>query len=119
YVSDLNLMYVSANETRRHDSFRIAAVLARVLSEPSRHGEAYSLDADLRPEGRKGPLARSIESYRRYYIEWAEPWEMLALVKARIAVGDPTLGADWAEMLGEYLWRGGAPPRILPPCLRV
>ena len=109
YGSDLDLMYVFGDESQRDESLRIAADLARVLSEPSRHGEAYSLDADLRPEGRKGPLARSVESYRRYYEEWAEPWEMLALVKGRIAVGDPALGARWTEMASEFLWRENLP----------
>jgi glutamate-ammonia-ligase adenylyltransferase len=102
-------MYVFGDESQRDESLRIAADLARVLSEPSRHGEAYSLDADLRPEGRKGPLARSLESYRRYYEEWAEPWEMLALVKGRIAVGDPALGAKWTDMASEFLWRENLP----------
>jgi glutamate-ammonia-ligase adenylyltransferase len=113
YGSDLDLMYVFDDESRRDQSIRIAADLARVLSEPSRHGEAYSLDADLRPEGRKGPLARSLPSYRRYYEEWAEPWEMLALVKARVAGGDPHLGSEWAEMVGEYLWREDLPAGFL------
>jgi glutamate-ammonia-ligase adenylyltransferase len=113
YGSDLDLMYVFEDESQREESFRIAADLARVLSEPSRHGEAYSLDADLRPEGKKGPLARSLESYRRYYQEWAEPWEMLALVKGRMAVGDPGLGAKWAEMVGGYLWQATLPADFL------
>lgn len=109
YGSDLDLMYVFGDESQRDESFRIATDLARVLSEPSRHGEAYSLDADLRPEGRKGPLARSLESYRRYYEEWVEPWEMLALVKGRIAVGDPALGAKWTELASGFLWRESLP----------
>ncbi|HEX6145233.1 MAG TPA: bifunctional [glutamine synthetase] adenylyltransferase/[glutamine synthetase]-adenylyl-L-tyrosine phosphorylase, partial [Acidimicrobiia bacterium] len=113
YGSDLDLMYVFGDESQRDESLRIAADLARVLSEPSRHGEAYSLDADLRPEGRKGPLARSLESFRRYYEEWAEPWEMLALVKGRVAAGDPHLGSEWAEMMGEYLWRTDIPAGFL------
>jgi len=113
YGSDLDLMYVFDDESRRDQSIRIAADLARVLSEPSRHGEAYSLDADLRPEGRKGPLARSLAGYRRYYEEWAEPWEMLALVKGRVTVGDPQLGSEWAEMVGEYLWREDLPAGFL------
>jgi glutamate-ammonia-ligase adenylyltransferase len=113
YGSDLDLMYVFEDESQRDESFHIAAELGKVLSEPSRHGEAYSLDADLRPEGRKGPLARSLESYRRYYEEWAEPWEMLALVKGRMAVGDPVLGAEWAEMVSAYLWRYDLPAGFL------
>ena len=105
YGSDLDLMYVIAEESGRDDAFRVATDLSRVLSETSRHGEAYTLDAELRPEGRKGPMARSLESYRRYYEQWAEPWEILALVKGRLAVGDPALGAQWSEMTGSFLWR--------------
>ena len=109
YGSDLDLMYVIAEESGRDDAFRVATELSRVLSETSRHGEAYMLDAELRPEGRKGPMARSLESYRRYYEEWAEPWEILALVKGRVAAGDPALGAQWSEMAGSFLWRDSLP----------
>ncbi len=105
YGSDLDLIYVFDDEASREDAIRIATDLAKVLSEPSRHGEAYSLDAGLRPEGRQGPLARSLESYRRYYEEWAEPWEMLALVKARPAAGDEKLGSRFLEMVSGYLWQ--------------
>ena len=113
YGSDLDLMYVFADDARREESLRNAVDLSKVLSEPSRHGLAYTLDADLRPEGRKGPLARSLESYRRYYEEWAEPWELLALVKARVAVGDATLGAQWAEAVGGHLWQDQLPGGFL------
>jgi [glutamine synthetase] adenylyltransferase / [glutamine synthetase]-adenylyl-L-tyrosine phosphorylase len=109
YGSDLDLMYVIADEAGRDEAFRVAADLSKVLSETSRHGEAYSLDADLRPEGRKGPMARSLESYRRYYEEWAEPWEMLALVKGRVASGDPVFAGQWAEMVGGFLWLDDLP----------
>jgi len=109
YGSDLDLMYVIAEESQRDDAFRVATGLSRVLSETSRHGEAYQLDAELRPEGRKGPMARSLESYRRYYGEWAEPWEMLALVKGRVAAGDPSLASQWSEVVGSFLWRDSLP----------
>jgi glutamate-ammonia-ligase adenylyltransferase len=105
YGSDLDLMYVVDDEARREEAMRIATELTRVVSEPTRHGEAYTLDANLRPEGRNGPLVRSLESFRRYYDEWAEPWEMLALVKARPAAGDEALGSDFLEMIGRQVWR--------------
>jgi glutamate-ammonia-ligase adenylyltransferase len=105
YGSDLDLMYVFEDEARREEAMSIATELTRIVSEPTRHGEAYTLDADLRPEGRNGPLVRSLESFRRYYQEWAEPWEMLALVKARPAAGDETLGSDFLEMISSKVWR--------------
>jgi glutamate-ammonia-ligase adenylyltransferase len=113
YGSDLDVMYLYDDEERREWAARIPALLARVLSEPSRHGIAYELDASLRPEGRRGAMARSLEGYRRYYEEWAEPWEMLALVKARVAAGDPGLGKTWSDMVDAFLWRENLPTDFL------
>jgi glutamate-ammonia-ligase adenylyltransferase len=113
YGSDLDVMYVFDEDSRREWALRVPAELARVLSEPSRHGGAYALDAELRPEGRKGPMARSLEGYRRYYEEWAEPWEMLALVKARVATGDAGLGEIWSEMVDGFMWQPQLPADYL------
>jgi len=113
YDSDLDLLYLFDDDMKPEEATRIATDLGKVLSEPSRHGEAYLLDADLRPEGRRGPLARSLTGYRRYYEEWAEPWEMLALVKARPAAGDANLGSDFIEMSSSFLWLEKLPPDFL------
>jgi glutamate-ammonia-ligase adenylyltransferase len=113
YGSDLDVMYVFDNEPERDQGLRIATDLAKVLSEPSRHGEAYILDAEIRPEGRRGPLARSLVSYRRYYEEWAEPWETLALVRARPAAGDETVSSAFAEIIGPVVWRDHVPEPFL------
>jgi glutamate-ammonia-ligase adenylyltransferase len=104
YGSDLDVMYVFDPEAERDRGLRAATDLARVLTEPSRHGEAYILDAEIRPEGRRGPLARSLDSYRRYYEEWAEPWEILALVRARPATGDDGVISDFREMIEPIVW---------------
>ncbi|MGH8913500.1 MAG: bifunctional [glutamine synthetase] adenylyltransferase/[glutamine synthetase]-adenylyl-L-tyrosine phosphorylase [Acidimicrobiia bacterium] len=109
YGSDLDLMYVMDDESNRDQAMHIATELTRVVSESSRHGEAYVLDADLRPEGRKGPLVRSLESYRRYYDEWAEPWEMLALVKTRPVAGDDAIGAAFLDVIDSRVWRRRLP----------
>lgn len=104
YGSDIDVMYVhSADNTAR--GLTLASELGRVLAEPSRHGEAYDVDADLRPEGRSGPLSRSLGSYRRYYEEWVEPWELLALVKARPGGGDPGLLAEYFEVIEPVVWK--------------
>ena len=104
YGSDLDVMYVFEPEPERDRGLRTATDLARVLTEPSRHGEAYALDAEIRPEGRRGPLARSLDSYRRYYQEWAEPWEILALVRARPAAGDQEVCAAFREVIEPVVW---------------
>ena len=63
-------MYVFDDSLARPVALNIASGLDRVLSQPSRHGPAYELDAELRPEGRKGPMARSLDSFERYYSDW-------------------------------------------------
>ena len=105
YGSDLDLMYVFDDEPTRDRALRVATGLSRVLSEPSRHGEAYDLDADLRPEGRKGPLARSLDGFRRYYADWSEPWELLALVRARPAAGDEDVLDAFTKITEPAIWR--------------
>src|SRR5690606_40153420 len=71
------------------------------------------VDADLRPEGRNGPLVRSFESYVEYYDRWSSPWEAQALLRARalsgtlsvVAAGGPDEGAGEAALAD----RAGAP----------
>lgn len=112
YGSDVDLMYVFDDEHSRDRSLHLATGLSRVLSEPSRYGEAYELDADLRPEGRKGPMARSLDGFRRYYAEWSEPWELLALVRARPAAGDEDVLESFTNITEPVLWREQLPDEI-------
>jgi glutamate-ammonia-ligase adenylyltransferase len=60
---------------------------------------ALVVDADLRPEGRNGPLVRTLESYREYYARWSEAWEAQALLRAAPVAGDPTSGRRFIEMI--------------------
>src|SRR5699024_9816873 len=58
------------------------------------------IDADLRPEGRRGPLVRSLDSYQAYYEQWADTWEIQALLKARPIAGPQHLQEafiQWAD----------------------
>ena len=113
YGSDLDLMYVYRAESDRERANRLAVGLGQVLAVPSRHGEAYELDADLRPEGKKGPLARSLEGFRRYYQEWVEPWELLAVVRARPTAGDPSLQEEFLDLLEPVAWKPELPPNVV------
>ncbi|HEY7824344.1 MAG TPA: hypothetical protein VIG24_15990, partial [Acidimicrobiia bacterium] len=112
YGSDIDLIYVHG-DTSPERGMQMAAGLERILSYPSRHGEAYELDAGLRPEGKSGPLTRSLDSFRRYYEEWVEPWELLTLVKARPAAGDQDLLADYFEMIEPIVWRKELPNHVI------
>lgn len=59
------------------------------------------LDFDLRPEGKNGPIARSMSAYRVYYDRWSVTWEAQALLRARPVAGDTNLGADFAALADE------------------
>ena len=88
-ASDLDLMFVYEGEGS--DAQRTAGQLAeRVLRHVREAG--WEPDADLRPEGRNGPLARSIAGYLEYWQRYAETWEFQALLRARATAGDPDLG---------------------------
>ncbi len=119
YGSDLDVMYVFDDTLARKDALNITSELDRVLSQPSRHGPAYELDAELRPEGRKGPMARSLKSFERYYSDWAEPWELLALIKARPASGDAELRSKFAELMNSTLWGRPMPDSMAHEIRRI
>lgn len=111
YGSDIDVMYVHEGDKER--GLDLATEIGRILSEPNRHGEAYQIDVGLRPEGKHGPLSRSLTSFRRYYEEWVAPWELLALVKARPAGGTPGLVDRYFELIEPVLWRESLPREVV------
>ncbi|MBW4720566.1 bifunctional [glutamine synthetase] adenylyltransferase/[glutamine synthetase]-adenylyl-L-tyrosine phosphorylase [Saccharothrix obliqua] len=104
YGSDADVMFVceAVPGVADADAVKYASAvvekLRRLLSAPSRD-PALQVDADLRPEGRRGPLVRTFESYRAYYAQWSELWEAQALLRARFIAGDAALGARFAELV--------------------
>ncbi|WP_350346744.1 bifunctional [glutamine synthetase] adenylyltransferase/[glutamine synthetase]-adenylyl-L-tyrosine phosphorylase [Agromyces sp. G08B096] len=98
--SDADIIYVyrpaGAEPDAAHSrALRIVAELNR-LSEDARL--PFELDADLRPEGRNGVVARSLDAYRAYYARWSLTWEAQALLRARGVAGDAPLIADFMEL---------------------
>ena len=84
----------------------VAAELRRLLALPV-PDPALVVDADLRPEGRQGPLVRTLAAYRAYYRRWSAPWEAQALLRAEPAAGDPGLGAEFTAMIAEFRYPPG------------
>lgn len=104
YASDADVMFVhdalpgtSESEAARQ-GIAVANELRRLLGLPSPDPE-LALDADLRPEGRNGPMSRSLASCRVYYDKWSAPWEAQALLRARPVAGDPELGAEFLAII--------------------
>jgi [glutamine synthetase] adenylyltransferase / [glutamine synthetase]-adenylyl-L-tyrosine phosphorylase len=80
---------------------RVTATLSRI----SEHGFVFRVDCDLRPEGKKGPLANSLASAERYYQTFGRTWERAAWIKARPIAGSERLGAQVMEMMRPFVWR--------------
>jgi [glutamine synthetase] adenylyltransferase / [glutamine synthetase]-adenylyl-L-tyrosine phosphorylase len=86
YSSDIDVMFV--HDGSQAEAEKVAEQLLRSIGEVTPEGQAFRVDAALRPEGKSGPLARSVDSYLEYYGRWAQPWEHQALIKARWVAGD-------------------------------
>jgi glutamate-ammonia-ligase adenylyltransferase len=84
---------------------RFAQRLVAALTAPTRRGSLYEVDLRLRPSGGKGPLAVRLSSFAAYQREEAEPWEHMALTKARVIAGDAGLGERAMAVARETLRR--------------
>ncbi|MFD0271595.1 bifunctional [glutamine synthetase] adenylyltransferase/[glutamine synthetase]-adenylyl-L-tyrosine phosphorylase [Streptomyces sp. NPDC127106] len=84
---------------------RLASHLMRICSETTVEGSIWPVDANLRPEGRNGPLVRTLSSHLAYYQRWAKTWEFQALLKARAVAGDPELGAAYVDAINPLVWQ--------------
>jgi glutamate-ammonia-ligase adenylyltransferase len=76
----------------------VANELRRLLALPGTD-PPLAVDADLRPEGRQGPLVRTLDSYATYYAKWSAVWEAQALLRADATVGDPDLCRRFLELV--------------------
>ena len=97
YGSDADVLFVCepAEGVQDSDAVRWAVTVAEqmraLLGTPSAD-PPLEVDANLRPEGRSGPLVRTLASYAAYYEQWAQPWEIQALLRADAVAGDDGAG---------------------------
>jgi glutamate-ammonia-ligase adenylyltransferase len=122
YASDVDVIFVAGSPAAVGDTpdssdstgsdvaaLRTATALAsamiRVCSQSTPEGALFPVDPNLRPEGRDGPLVRTVASHRAYYERWAKTWEFQALLKARFVAGDAALGADYLATVTPMVWQ--------------
>jgi [glutamine synthetase] adenylyltransferase / [glutamine synthetase]-adenylyl-L-tyrosine phosphorylase len=109
YSSDADVLFVheplpGADERAAHDAaHNVANELRRVLALPA-PDPPLLVDADLRPEGRQGPLVRTLASYAAYYSRWSAPWEAQALLRADPVAGDQEVGRRFRELIDPIRW---------------
>ncbi|MDE9367486.1 bifunctional [glutamine synthetase] adenylyltransferase/[glutamine synthetase]-adenylyl-L-tyrosine phosphorylase [Luteipulveratus sp. YIM 133132] len=111
YLSDVDVVFVAepADGVEEDEAIAVATALAtsamRACSASTGEGNLWQVDANLRPEGKNGPLVRTVESHRAYYERWAKTWEFQALLKARPIAGDAEVGAAYLEAMTPMVWQ--------------
>jgi glutamate-ammonia-ligase adenylyltransferase len=107
YASDLDVLIVFEGRTTSEVAAaeEAAEALVRTVNGTTPAGRLFTIDTDLRPEGRDGPLARSIDGYRTYYGRWARTWERQALIRARPVAGDPEVARRFMAVVDDFVWR--------------
>lgn len=105
YASDIDLVFVHGDALPAVDAIKLGETVRDALAKPTDAGFVFRVDLRLRPEGRFGPVSRSLESCRAYYESWAEPWERQALLKARFVAGDSAVGAAFMEMAAKFVYQ--------------
>jgi glutamate-ammonia-ligase adenylyltransferase len=117
YASDIDVIFIAeppghdprggepSDEASLKTATRLATGLIRVCERTTPEGSLFPVDPNLRPEGRQGPLVRSLASHLAYYERWAKTWEFQALLKARPAAGDLALGKRYTAALTPLVWR--------------
>jgi glutamate-ammonia-ligase adenylyltransferase len=101
FGSDADVIYVfrAKDGVETTDAHRAALKIVSELNRLTEDGRLpFDLDMDLRPEGKNGPPARSLDSYRAYYERWSLTWEAQALLRARAVAGDAGLLADFEAL---------------------
>ena len=123
YISDVDVVYViapapasdlpeGAEPLTEQECAQIGTELVHALTKaimaPAPEPPLWEVDANLRPEGKDGPLVRTVESYVSYYKRWAENWEFQALLKARPVAGSARLGRRFAHAIDPFVWDSAA-----------
>ena len=97
YVSDVDVVFVAEPADQR--ATKLASRMMQVAGEA-----CFEVDANLRPEGRRGELVRTLDGHLSYYHRWAKTWEFQALLKARPIAGDPELGESYRASVAPLVW---------------
>jgi [glutamine synthetase] adenylyltransferase / [glutamine synthetase]-adenylyl-L-tyrosine phosphorylase len=122
--SDLDLMFIydhpaDVSESRGARSLpasqwfvRAVQACVAALTAQGPEGQMYALDMRLRPSGNKGPIAVSLEGFRRYHAQDAWTWERMALTRARVVAGPPALRRRVNEAIEAAITRTQEPAQI-------
>ena len=120
YSSDVDVIFVYGEEgtltptLTNHQFFtKLAEEIIRAVAASSAEGNIFRIDLRLRPEGKSGPLVRSLDSCENYYAEFGETWERMALIKARPVAGDEKVGGEFIAMVQPFVYARHAGENVI------
>lgn len=127
YVSDVDVIFVAeaisdevtSQETMIGCATRLATEMMRAIHDAAIEPALWQVDPNLRPEGKNGPLVRTLSSHLAYYERWAKSWEFQALLKARFVAGDELLGADYVDLTRPLVWSSAARENFVESAQRM
>lgn len=117
YASDIDLVFLYSDDgttsgigqrgevSNREYFVKLSETIARIVGQSGGEGAAYRVDLRLRPHGRDGALACSLQEATRYYESSAQDWERQALIRSRAAAGSAELFAAFKEAVTPYVFR--------------
>ncbi len=117
YASDIDLLFIYSDEgttsglgergevSNREYFVKLAETVAQLVGKPGGEGAAYRVDLRLRPHGRDGALACSLEEATRYYAQSAQDWERQTLIRARSSAGSTALFSRFANAVTPNVFR--------------
>jgi len=115
FSSDVDLMFVfsETGKTKGRDNSisneeffaKLCHRLIDVIGKNMAKGFVFRVDTRLRPYGESGPIAMSLDAMEVYYQEQGREWERYALIKARVAAGDKSLGRSLLDRLQPFIFR--------------
>lgn len=112
YGSDADVLFVCDPRPGQDETVAVkwansvAEQVQRLLGAPSTD-PPLQVDAGLRPEGRNGALVRTLAAYSAYYSQWAQSWEVQALLRAKQVAGDPELGVRFLHTIDPVRYPAG------------
>ena len=117
YASDIDLVFSYSDEgttsglgergevSNREYFVKLSETIAQLVGKPDGEGAAYRVDLRLRPHGRDGALASSLDEAIRYYAQSAQDWERQTLIRARSSAGSAALFSRFANAVTPQVFR--------------
>ena len=114
--ADVMFVYQSKSDEGQKQAEMVIAQLRKLSADAVAE---FEIDIDLRPEGKNGAIARSLDSYQAYYERWSETWEAQALLRARPIVGSSHLRQQFTSLIDRYRYPQQLPEKAITEIRRI